>query len=100
MELALPEELSSPILPLAFSPIHPISTKSPLKAAISLTHLGFPIRLHSIQAIGTGFSLSSLPHKPLNKIAAKSGNFVDPPGLEPGLCGTKIRRVANYTMGQ
>jgi hypothetical protein len=26
--------------------------------------------------------------------------FVDPPGLEPGLCGTKIRRVANYTMGQ
>ncbi len=25
--------------------------------------------------------------------------FVDPPGLEPGLCGTKIRRVANYTMG-
>ena len=24
---------------------------------------------------------------------------VDPPGLEPGLCGTKIRRVANYTMG-
>jgi hypothetical protein len=25
---------------------------------------------------------------------------VDPPGLEPGLCGTKIRRVANYTMGQ
>jgi hypothetical protein len=27
-------------------------------------------------------------------------HFVDPPGLEPGLCGTKIRRVANYTMGQ
>lgn len=26
--------------------------------------------------------------------------WVDPPGLEPGLCGTKIRRVANYTMGQ
>jgi hypothetical protein len=26
--------------------------------------------------------------------------MVDPPGLEPGLCGTKIRRVANYTMGQ
>ena len=26
--------------------------------------------------------------------------LVDPPGLEPGLCGTKIRRVANYTMGQ
>lgn len=26
--------------------------------------------------------------------------FVDPPGLEPGLYGTKIRRVANYTMGQ
>jgi hypothetical protein len=25
---------------------------------------------------------------------------VDPPGLEPGLCGTKIRCVANYTMGQ
>lgn len=27
-------------------------------------------------------------------------HIVDPPGLEPGLCGTKIRRVANYTMGQ
>jgi hypothetical protein len=27
-------------------------------------------------------------------------SIVDPPGLEPGLCGTKIRRVANYTMGQ
>ena len=25
---------------------------------------------------------------------------VDPPGLEPGLFGTKIRRVANYTTGQ
>lgn len=25
--------------------------------------------------------------------------YVDPPGLEPGLCGTKIRRVTNYTMG-
>ena len=25
---------------------------------------------------------------------------VDPPGLEPGLCGTKIRRVTSYTMGQ
>jgi hypothetical protein len=29
----------------------------------------------------------------------KQAFFVDPPGLEPGLCGTKIRRVANYTMG-
>ena len=29
-----------------------------------------------------------------------SSESVDPPGLEPGLCGTKIRRVANYTMGQ
>lgn len=24
---------------------------------------------------------------------------VDPPGLEPGLFGTKNRRVASYTMG-
>ena len=33
------------------------------------------------------------------KAPQSRGFFVDPPGLEPGLCGTKIRRVANYTMG-
>ena len=26
--------------------------------------------------------------------------YVVPPGLEPGLFGTKNRRVANYTIGQ
>ena len=29
-----------------------------------------------------------------------SHSFVDPSGLEPELFWTKIRRVANYTMGQ
>ena len=29
-----------------------------------------------------------------------SENFVDLPGLEPGLFWTKIRRVASYTIGQ
>jgi hypothetical protein len=65
-----------------------------------LTHLGFPIRIRNAHAIGTGFSPSFLFSNPSTKKQPIGCFFVDPPGLEPGLCGTKIRRVANYTMGQ
>ena len=64
-----------------------------------LTHLGFP----TIPIYGMSVQASrpdSHSHMPLNRKTASSGFFVDPPGLEPGLCGTKIRRVTSYTMGQ
>ena len=54
-------------------------------------HSGYRDRLLAQPPLLTGHSTK----KPLDR-----GFFVDPPGLEPGLCGTKIRRVANYTMGQ
>ena len=49
------------------------------------------------QASRPGFLNCTLLMKKRHKMRRFS---VDPPGLEPGLCGTKIRRVANYTMGQ
>jgi hypothetical protein len=54
------------------------------------TGLGFPIRPHFFRAIGTGFS-PSLPslQTTQQKTPQNVAFFVEPPGLEPGLCGTK-----------